>query len=75
MAPDFPLQKERKIEPEKTDAWLSKADGGCGCWHCASAVTNQYAFIECLLCAGPFPGLHSKWEGWTLNTDVRYACR
>lgn len=28
MAPDFPLQNERETEPEKTDAWLSKADGG-----------------------------------------------
>lgn len=28
MAPGFPLQKERKIKSEETEAWLSEADGG-----------------------------------------------
>lgn len=28
MAPGFPLQKGRKIEPKKSEAWLFKADGG-----------------------------------------------
>lgn len=49
MAPGFPLQKERKIEPEKADAWLSKAEGGGGCCHCVSAATGQHLLsVRCV---------------------------